>query len=166
MPFPWLAGMRVTAERLNEHNPIFVFKTSSEGRANTSAVAPDAHLTLTLGEGVWDIHALLAYSGTSGSGGLRVAWDTTMTIVSRRAAGGATELSTNRLETAVRLAVHNMNTEAEYGNRDPKGYQSQAWEDMILQGPGTLTLLWAQINSDASETTLFDNSYLKAQRVG
>ncbi|WP_152486476.1 hypothetical protein [Nocardiopsis lucentensis] len=166
MPFPWLAGMRVTAERLNEHNPILVYKSATENRTNTSTVAPDAHLTLTLGEGVWDIHAFIDFAGTEGSGGIRVAWHTTMTTVSIRRATGPASSSTNRSDTTMRSSVHNMETEAGYGNRDPSGYRSQAWEDMILQGPGTLTLLWAQINAHTSATELFDQSYLKAQRVG
>ncbi|WP_017599192.1 hypothetical protein [Nocardiopsis lucentensis] len=166
MPFPWLAGMRVTAERLNEHNPVYAYKSVNEDRTNTTTVAPDSDLTLTLGDGVWDIHAMIDYAGTANSGGIRVSWSTTMTTVSLRAVQGPTATSTNRLDTNMRSAVHGMGTEAEYGNTQGSGLRAAAREGFILQGPGTITLEWAQITSHADPTTLSDDSYLRAQRVG
>lgn len=166
MPFPWRAGMLVTADRLNAHAPIYVFKGADEERTNSSTPAPDSILTLDLGEGLWQVEAFFDFSGTSGSAGLRTAWSTTMSTISIRRVAGPAAGSTDRINTSMWYAVHGMGTEVRYGNRQGTGLRSQAWESMVLQGPGNLTLLWSQVSSSSDVTRLAGGSYIRAERIG
>ncbi|MDA2805696.1 hypothetical protein [Nocardiopsis suaedae] len=167
MPFPWLAGMRVTADRLNEHNPVFVLKGSDEERTSTSTPADDPNLTLNVADGVWRIEASLDYAGESGSGGLRVDWNLSggATVHAIRRVQGPESGATDRNAQLMRSAVHGDTTDITYGNTATSSLRSYAREEITVEGPGTVTLRWAQITSSSSPTTLAAGSYLLAKRV-
>lgn len=167
MPIPWLAGMRVTADRLNEHNPIYVLKGSDEERTSTATPADDPNLTLDVAEGVWHIEASLDYAGETGSDGLRVDWNVSggATVHAIRRVQGPESSSTNRNAQLMRSAVHGDTTDITYGNDQTSSLRSYAREEIVVEGPGTVTLRWAQITSSADPTTLAAGSYLLARRL-
>ncbi|MDS1269682.1 hypothetical protein RIF23_05180 [Lipingzhangella sp. LS1_29] len=166
MPFPWRAGMRVTAERLNAHAPIFVFKDGHEQRTNSDTPLPDADLTLELDEGVWEVTAVLDFLGTSESEGIRVAWETDMPRLSIRRTAGPDADHADRRSTRMTHASHAPDTHAHYGNHQGGQLRSHAWESFVVQGPGSLTLLWSQLTASSEMARLASSSYLKAQRIG
>lgn len=172
MPFPWLAGMRVTAGRLQEHVPIYVVKQEAEDRTSTTTLADDAELVISLPEGTWEVQMSLELAGTSGSEGVRTAWriggDAVMDSNVIKRVLGPSSGSTNRLDTQMRSAIHNETTTVTYGATGGTGARAHAWEMVhVVVGPagGEVALQWAQAVSHADISRVANGSFVRAARI-
>jgi hypothetical protein len=163
--------MRVTAERLNEHRPIYVHKGTSEDRTNIAVPAPDPALSMQLPSGLWQVTIEFGYGATAGPTGIRTAWQVSsgVTSVGFRHTRGTGASATTRNSDQARTTVNNLETVAEYGLALPNLSQ-RGWgtEQAILQvaGGGVVTFAWAQLVAHASPAQVGGESYMRAERIG
>jgi len=171
MPFPWLAGQRITAERLMEAAPVYVQKTELQARANTATPTADPDLRITLDPGTYDIELELGYSGTAGSGGVRTSWsvDAGITAISGiRFTRGTGQDATTRNSDASRHTGNGLSTEAIYGlttGSGQRGWGSERWRALVT-APGEIRFQWAQKTSHADGSWVAPESFLKVTRTG
>ena len=171
MPFPWLAGMRVTAERLNEHRPIYIHKGTSEDRTNTSTPAPDSVLTIDLESGLWRVEIEFGYGATAGPAGVATRWFVTggVTAAGLRHTRGTGTSATTRNGDLARTTVNALDTVTVYGiaasNLSQRGWGT---ESAIVQvsGGGTVAWGWSQATAHADPAQIGGESYLRAERIG
>lgn len=172
MPFPWLAGQRITAERLNMHNPVYVEKTAPTDRTSTTTITADPELVATLTEGLYQIVVEFGYGATSGPNGIRTAWVTTgdVTQVGLRYTRGTGASATQRNSDDARNTANNLSTEAVYGlalaNLTQRGWGTEQCRVQVGAGGGTVAFGWAQAVSHADPTQVGPESYMRVERIG
>lgn len=145
----------------------FAIKTSDTSRANTAAVTPDPHLQLTLtGGGTYVISGLILYGG-SAAGDIAIDWDGP-----QAAEGWWTTVAPSPNITSEPMIVRIIASKADFAKSygwvdnsagDPFGMQISA----IMKPASTVTyrLLWAQDTANATATTVYAMSWLRAERV-
>ncbi|MFC4333855.1 hypothetical protein [Salininema proteolyticum] len=165
MPINFLAGQRLTADDLQALAATRVTQgteqsvASSTTLTDTSIVVPVNDLT--------EIRLLVRY--TSLGGGMRWAWSTTSGSVTmyNRSIGSHGESTTGNAATVADMRWRQVLTDDEEQTVDhfTTNTSSLIWEDLIVDGDGELTFQFAQVTSDASETSIHRNSYATWQRL-
>lgn len=146
---------------------LFAIKTSDTARANTASPAPDPHLQLTLAaNATYVVSALILYGG-SAAGDIGIDWDGPSGTdgwwsVVGPPANTNVEYGTMRITAAASDAQHNYGW-VDNGTQRPWGLQVSG----ILKPATNYTyrLLWAQGTADATATTVYAMSWLRAERV-
>lgn len=145
----------------------FAIKTSNTSRANTASVAPDPHLQLTLvAGGTYVISGLILYGG-SAAGDIQIDWDGPDS-----AEGWWTTVAPSPNITSEPMIVRIIASKADFAKSygwvdnsagDPFGMQISA----IIKPANTVNyrLLWAQDTANATATTIYAMSWLRAERV-
>ncbi|WP_433699107.1 hypothetical protein [Nocardiopsis sp. CA-288880] len=171
MPFPWLAGQRITAERLMESAPVYVQKTELQARTSTGTPTADPDLRITLDPGTYDIELEFGYAGTAGSGGVRTNWSVDSGVVAIsgiRFTRGTGADATGRNSDPGRHTANGLATEAVYGltsGSGQRGWGSERWRALVT-ARGEIRFCWAQKTSNAAESWVAPESFLKVTRTG
>jgi hypothetical protein len=149
----------------------YVRKAATTGRASTTTLADDPHLTFSLAaSGVYELRAYLAAAGAA-AGDFKTAWNVTGAAsggshTTRSTHGPTTAVTDSTAATALRTSRHSLATAAAYGVDGTN--TSAIQEQMVLDttpGSGTVTLQWAQNASSATSTTLSTDSWAVLVRL-
>jgi len=149
----------------------YIRKATTTGRASTTTLADDPHLTFTLSaSGVYELRSCLAVAGAA-AGDFKTAWNVTGAASggshsTRSTVGPTTGTSDATANSTFRSSRHTLATAAAYGVDGTN--QSAIEECFILDttaGSGAVTLQWAQNASNATSTTLTSDSWAVLTRL-
>jgi hypothetical protein len=149
----------------------YVRKAATTGRASTTALADDPHLTFTLAaSGVYEMRCYMAVTGAT-AGDFKTAWNVTGPAsggshTTRSTKGPTTTVTDSTSVGTYRTSRHSLATAAPYGV--DAIVQSAIEEHFLLDtlpGSGAVTLQWAQNSSNATSTTLTSDSWAVLTRL-
>lgn len=167
MPF-WQAGQRVTAGKLLSTIPMILPKTTATARASTAALADDPDLKIALTDaGTYIVEMTLLYGAITASG-FQTSWNVAGAVTSsgRSCIGpGSSAASTDNI--GMHWGQHAYATAVSYGGRNSASALTIVQESGLVTTTGavTITLRWAQGTSNASATTLSDQSWARVTRL-
>ena len=149
-----------------------VRKSVTTGRASTTTLADDPHITFSLAaSGVYQLDCYFTAAGAA-AGDIKVAWTATgaasgaMSSHSRGCMGPALAV-TDATDTNVRFDRRNWNTSVSYGvdGTVTSHIHEEGLVDNSVGGSGSFTLQWAQNASNATSTTLSTGTYAILERL-
>lgn len=159
MALEYLAGQILTADELQKSVPHYL-ELGTDHDISSSTTLEETDLAVTVDD-LMKISLDIRY--TTSGGGIRWAWSDTgsVTLHSRAihspgedATGDSIDISDMRLRSVITFGEEQTIT-------DFTGFTSQRLtEELIVSGEGTVTFAFAQDTSDASATTLDDQSYV------
>lgn len=174
----WIAGDRLTTTTLEARRTRYAYKAATTSRTQTVTPAPDPHLFLELEAGMWELSVRLAYSGTTGSLGVRVGWsfETDPTGVQPQRLGwGPDPDSTSRTATWAQTRSTRGLSSASDPPVDPRQYGAvdgaTGWaplrEDGLMSLPEATvwTITWAQHTAHADPSALRFGSWIRARPI-
>jgi hypothetical protein len=175
-----LAGQRLTAALLRSMQPQVARKTSDTQRSATTTQTLDPHLQFTAeansvyvfegwvaydADNAADI--IIAWSTPSGTLGTWIGYGPGTTVISGTAGGGTQQNSVSTWGYTLRNEYTNITAPRTFG-----GLGVGNPESVLLMGTlrfpstgGTWGLSWSQAVSSATSTTIYTDSWLKAQRI-
>ncbi len=181
MAIPFLTGQRLTADLLNtnlmEFFPSTTMKSGSTGRVNNTLTADPDLAGIPLSVGTWEIEAIIFYTITAnGQQGLKTRWGFTGTWnggTSRGCYGGGYIASTTagdpRAQTVSAMASWTLDTQdAQYNTLQASSVRNVVREvsrNVIVTVAGTMSLNWAQINTNANATTIQPDSHINVRKI-
>jgi hypothetical protein len=164
--FPsWTAGQRVTAGQLKAMQYIDAVKTAPTLRANTTTIAVDTELAVSLpAAGTWEFEVWLNYTGgTLGSSDLKIAMN--YTGGSSFGVWGVNGINTSST-TSVTVNGQALGTNTlTLGSNGGTFYTVDLKGSLVATSAGTLGLYWAQGTSNATATTLRQGCWMRARQV-
>lgn len=174
MPFPrWLAGMRITADRLDDRNWTVV--TQGEDQVVTSSITPvDTNLIIPGEAGAMYVYnAMISYSANA-TPDMRWTWSVPSGANVRRFTASRILAAADGLNTGADIIMRTpaTTTETVAGSGDPDNPPIDfffAHDQGVIEMGGTagnVTLLFAQNLSSANETIFRGQSRLTYTRVG
>lgn len=144
---------------------VFVRKTADESVTSSAVLQDDDHIQFEVGPNeVWSFRCVLIYDGgTTGDIGVNFAGPAGATI-SWGGYGAGTSVASAPNATVINTLGRSTATATNYGAVAVGTKQSIIMEGIIRTGstPGTVKLQWAQAVSDATATTVYTDSHLKA----
>ncbi|MFE3578705.1 hypothetical protein [Streptomyces vinaceus] len=158
------AGQRVTADLLASMLPFAVVKATDESVSSSTTLQDDNHLILPLAaNAVYTIEGGLYYDGVYNAGNLKLSWSlpASATIIwsaNGPATGGAAAFASNAV-TSGNITI------GTYGTGGSKTTASISATVKTAGTAGNMTLRWAQDTSNATATTIYANSWLRAWRI-
>lgn len=176
----YLAGQRITAALLTSAQPMVVRKTADTQRSSTTTTTDDPHLTFAVAANavyVWD--GLLKYDGSTvgdvsigfsaptGSLGEWGGYGPGRNMISANGAPGA--LSSDTVSTNGYMIRVESNDVVQ-----PRTFGAILGTPIIIMPSGilrtgstagTFALAWSQAATDATNTTLYTDSWLRLQRI-
>jgi hypothetical protein len=158
---PILAGTTLTAALFAEMEPIYAWKAGDTGRSLTTTVADDPDLQITVpAAGTYEFSGYLNYEGnTGGSSDMKFAMSSVGTLryhITYQGSGG----SANVGDTKSGGTTFGMRTQ---GAGTLCGASILG---MLTTGStGVIKVQWAQNTSDAVQTIMHANSFIKLLRV-
>lgn len=175
MPFPrWLAGMRITADRLDDRN-IMVVDQGEDQTVTSSTVLVDTNMIIPgeAGAKYW-YQAKISYSATV-TPDFRWAWSVPSGANVRRFTISREEAAAAGLNTGVGIIMRTpaTGTETRAGGGSADGVSPpdffHVYDEGVIEMGGTagnVTLQFAQFTSNANETIFRGQSRLIYARVG
>lgn len=174
--FPaWTTGLLVSSGKLLKGQTEVIYKQQNTYRTtNTFLIDPELQVELEANAVYWVefyVHATAISTGA----GIRTNWATPTTATGLKECVGVDQGVT--LDNTgspggggtPRLGVHQFGSNIGYGFRSPNNsYQFSIIERGLLStgvGPGTLALNWAQIASDAADSSIQAGSHLTVRRL-
>jgi hypothetical protein len=149
-----------------------VRKSATTGRASTTTLADDPHITFTLAaSAVYQLDAYFTAAGAAAAD-IKIAWNATSGASgagashSRGCMGPALSV-TDVTDTNVRFDRRNWNTSVSYGvdGTVTSHIHEEGLVDNSAGGAGSFTLQWAQNASNATSTTLSTGTYAILERL-
>jgi|SRR5690554_770183 len=175
---PTPAGTRIDAALLQSMLPLYIYKTSSTDRTATTTLAADPDLQVELEAGaVYCIEMYIYFGGEHNDDGANDGDFTTSWQIPAGASGlksvigpGANAALSSAAHTvnSVRLGVHQLTTGVSYANvRNATNLVALAYEQAIVTtvAAGTLALMWAQEDPDATPTRVAEGSFMRVTRI-
>jgi len=163
--FPtFFAGQRLTAALLRSMQPITVVKAADESVTSSTTLQDDNHLILPLeANATYTLEGGLYYDGQFNAGNLKLTWTlpasaTFYWSANGPATGGAAAYASN----AVTSGNISLGT---YGTGGAKTTASVNATVVTVGTAGNMTLRWAQDTSNATATTIYAKSWLRAWRI-
>ena len=162
-------GSQLTAALLTSMQEVFVVKAGDTPRASTTVLANDPDLSLPVpANSKWWVEMFIAASAVSAAD-IKTAWSVPAGATGNRRISGPGSTSNDALSDNVtsRWGVHGFTSAMVYGARSG-GNQFQFQEICMVTVAGTagnIVLQWAQQVSDATATTVYADSYIRARRV-
>lgn len=150
--------------------PFVAYKAAAQAVTNSIALVNDNHLFLDLAAGnLYEVVAHLAVSG-NGTNDVRTAWVNTgtMSLYGARSGRGMGNGATTRDNTTLHMpGAVGFGAPIQYGT-DSGGNIAWIREEMLLAVTvaGRITLQWAQSVANASATTVWNTSWVRAIPVG
>lgn len=174
----WTAGDRLTTESFGARQARYAYKPTATSRSQSTTVEPDPHLLLELDAGMWELSVRLAYSGTTGSRGVRVGWsfETDPTGVQPERLGwGPDPDSTSRTATwAQTRSTRGLSDSSDppvdprlYGTHAGAGFFAPLREDGLMSLPERTVwaITWAQHTTHADPSALAAGSWIRARPI-
>ncbi|THA82719.1 hypothetical protein [Streptomyces sp. A0592] len=158
------AGQKLTAALLSSMQPFTVIKAADESVTSSTALQDDNHLIIPLAAAsTYTIEGALFYDGVYNAGNLKLTWSlpalaTILWSPNAPATGGAAAYASNGT-TAGNLTV------GTYGTGGTKTTASITATVTTFGTAGNMTLRWAQDASNATATTIYAGSWLRALRI-
>lgn len=164
----WSVGNRVTATRLNRHNPVTATRTSDVSVTSDTSTNPDTELVITLLAGItYDVHSYAIVTAASSTPDFRRNWTWTNPATVTTVGTGLAPYVTGTqgdAEAVARLEDSTSGTtETSYAASTTASVV--IGHDRVVVGSSantTLTYNWAQATSSADSTTLKDGSWVTA----
>jgi hypothetical protein len=181
--FPtFLAGQRITASLLSSALPITVRKTSDTSRSSTTTATPDPHLQFPnlVANGVYYLTGFIQYSSSTAAD-ILIDWTTPAGAQGNWGgfgAGHSPVISFNTTPAVVgdsqqsrgytiRLETNIIGQSRSFGGLGTSVILTMNVFAMIRVASvgGTYSMDWAQLASDATNTTIYTDSWLALQRI-
>lgn len=169
MPSFWKTGMRITSARLNRTLPISVSKSIATSRNTTTTVADDPDLLLDLlVSTVYDIKGfLLVTTAANAAGDFKYGWAWTGTMTVTMPGVGPDESLASGTSVTGNWARNASDTSTPsttlgYGSSTTGVTIPVNTRVVVGATEGRLSLQWAQLSSNANNTTLEVGSQLTA----
>lgn len=173
-------GQRLTADLLRSMLPVFARKTSDTPRSATTAATADPHLQVeAVANAVYALDGWIKYDGDnagdlklqmtapSGALGEWTSWGVGNNVV------GSSSVPALQLNTQgatgylIRTETVDINVSRNHGALGAGIGLTLLFQGTVRMSttPGTVSLDWAQATSAVTATTLFTDSWLRAQRL-
>lgn len=178
----FLAGQRITASLLSSAQPMTVRKTSDTSRSSTTTAVADPHLQFTNlpANAVYTLTGWLQYS-TSTAADILIDWTTPAGAQGAWGAYGAGHSPVISFNTTpaitsdtqqsrgypVRLETNVIGQSRSFGGLGTGVTLTTGIFALMRVGStgGTYSMDWAQLASDATNTTIYTDSWLCLQRI-
>lgn len=163
--FPtFYSGQRLTAALMRSMQPISVVKAADESVVSSTTLQDDNHLFLPLeANASYTVEGGLYYDGVFNAGNLKLTWalpaGATIYWSPNAPATGGTAAFASQATTSGNLTV------GTYGTGGTKTTASISATVMTAGTAGNMTLRWAQDASNATATTIYAKSWLRAIRI-
>lgn len=177
----FLAGQRITASLLSSAQPQVVRKTSDTSRNSTTTRTADPHLTFeAVANAVYIVDGWIKWDGAantadlslqltvpSGTLGDTTIWGTGNQVIGSTAAPALQINVSDARGYLVRSESLDVNAARSYGALAGGSPLALLFTGTlrISSTAGTVSLDWAQSSSDANNTTLYTDSWLRYQRI-
>lgn len=162
-----LAGQDISADLLNSMLPKVAYKGSTTSRASTTTATADPDLLFAINAndlGTYLLEGFISYTGAAiGSGGLKIGFSYSGTISSGTwmGQGNDTTSTSNYSGQGTGFGGTTVNFGTNGGNFSVVTFNGS----FIATTSGTLSIIWAQVASNATATSLRLNSWLKLTRI-
>jgi hypothetical protein len=164
----WEVGDLLTADALNERQPRTVYKTAIETRTNTTTLAADSELSISVEQGyIYVIRAVINYSAAADGIDLKYGWSVPTGSSIWWSSGGLDITATTQSGS---FNTHFNSTATGNGNRQV-GAVDEGPVALMLNGiltpaiDGDLTFLWAQGTSSASALNVRETSFIELNPI-
>jgi hypothetical protein len=148
-------------------NDLVVRKTADQVRNNSSTLNPDNHLLLSLDIGTWEIETHLSFGGPTAAD-FRMDYTFSGTFSThRRYTLGPAGSGNDNANTIVILGSQAAFNAAEQYAADiitPVGHINEKIF-AVVRAAGSLRVRWGQNTGVVGDTTVYDNSYMRARRL-
>lgn len=168
----WKTGMRITSARLNRALPVAIRKQVASSKTSDTALATDNELVLPLlANTTYSVTGGLLITGGDNAGDFQYAWSWTGTMTIIRGGIGPVDTITSGSSGSgqfARQAPDSSSPSTATGfAASTTGLNAQivAWVEVGATA-GDLSLLWAQLSSNGTATTLEAGSSLVATPIG
>lgn len=173
------AGKKLTADLLASMLPQYIYKTAATDRVGTTTLTADPDLRVELEAGaVYCVEMYIYFGGehdddSAGDGDFTTSWSVPSGASGLKSVIGpganAPLSSLAHTVDTVRLGVHNLGTNVSYACvRNVTTNVQLAYEQAIVTtvAAGTLALMWAQEDPDATPTRVAEGSFMRVTRIG
>lgn len=166
----WLAGQRVTAQRISDSLPQFVWCTTNLDRASTTTYADDPVLQFTLAaNAIYIVEFTLFMGSLTAAAGGKTVWRVPASADGLRGVTGPGSSAIAENNITMRTGAHQFSTTTvNYGHRNSLTDLQHIHESgsIFTTTAGTMALQWAQNTSSASATRRGKGSWGRCTRVG
>ncbi|MFJ6667406.1 hypothetical protein [Streptomyces sp. NPDC091383] len=175
-----VAGQRITASLLRSMQPQVARKTADTSMQATTTLALDPHIQFTAeANSVYVFEGWLAYDSDiaadilvgfttpSGTKGKWTGYGTGTTVISGTSGNATQQNAVSTWGYTVRVEYTDITATRTFGGLNVGNPESILLQGTCRFGPtgGTWGLSWAQAASTATNTTIFTDSQIKAQRI-
>ena len=166
----WLAGNKITAQRISDSLPQFVYCTTNLDRTSTTALADDPVLQFpVVANAIYIVEfTLFLSSWVANNGGVKTIWSAPAASDGLKGVHGSGSTATSDNNITMRSGCHGFATVVTYGGRSSTTNLSHVHESgtLFTTNAGTLALQWAQTTSSASFCRRGMGSWGRLTRVG
>jgi hypothetical protein len=164
----YYAGTRLlttTFDALFAQVPRTFVKAADQFYASQTTFQNDEHLTCSLeANSTYEVKVNLVISGTDGN--FKSAWSAPSGATGYKICHGPALTSTDRDDTTMKSAAHNLGTSAIYGVNHATNYAGCFEEGLVVTvAAGTLTIQHAQNSSTVNPSGLATNSWMTVRKV-
>lgn len=168
MTLAYYAGTRLlttTFDALFEQIPRTFRKPSDQFYDTTTTFQNDVDLSCSLeANSVYEIEFNLVLSGTAGD--IQTAWSPPSGATGYKLCLGPAATSTDRSDTTVATAAHNLTTVRSYGLNSATNFAGAREKGLVVTvAAGTLTLTHTQLSSNAAPSGLAANSWMIVRKI-
>lgn len=163
--FPtFYAGQKLTAALMASTQPYTIYKTADESVTSSTTLQDDNHLVLPLlASATYVVEGGLYYDGVFNAGNLKLTWSLPASATIYWSANGP---ATGGAAAFASQAVTSGNiTVGTYGTGGSKTTASISALVTTAGTAGNMQLRWAQDASNATATTIYAKSWLRAIRI-
>lgn len=150
--------------------PRCVFKTANENVISSTAFQNDDHLFISLeANSRYIVDCYIKYAGESGAGtgDFKTTWTVPASATGTRFCVGAPTSTTSQNDTNVLTTGFSITGALTYGtNTAADSFYARETLNITTVSSGTLQLQWAQVISNANNTTVQTDSFLSCLKVG
>lgn len=168
MTLSYFAGTRLTTQTFDAlfaQVPRDFYKTSDQLYTSQTTLQNDEHLTCSLeANSIYVVEMILTLSGTAGD--IVTAWSVPADATGYKICHGPALTSTDRSDTTMASASHNLGTLRGYGVNHATNYAGAREKGRIITiTAGTLTLQHAQNSSNAAPSGVGNNSWMEVRKI-
>lgn len=168
MTLTYFAGTRLLTQTFDElfaQVPRDFVKTADQLYNTTTTLQNDEHLTCSLqANSTYVVEMHLVLSGTAGD--LVTAWSVPSDATGYKICHGPALTSTDRSDTTMASAAHNLGTLRGYGLNHATNYAGAREKGRIITiTAGTLVLQHTQNSSNAAPSGLATNSWMEVRKI-
>lgn len=168
MALSYFAGTRLTTatfDELFDQLPRNFFKTADQTYASQTTFQNDVDLSASMeANSVYEVFVGLALLGTDGN--IKVVWSPPTGATGLKLCVGPALTSTDRDDTTMKTAAHNIGTTAIYGVNSATNYAAATEHSFVTTvSAGTLVIQHAQNSSTVNPSGLAASSFMTVRKV-